>query len=90
MRLKANKTSLYKLVAEHQPLPSMKKTQFCKAPRSRSYFLHWYNDAIDEYCKAFFSVCGGIPSLGLTIGSEWHVVNFTIQELQGRGMIDNN
>jgi hypothetical protein len=43
---------------------------------------------MDVSCRAFFSVCGGKPSLGLTIGTEWHVVDFGVQELLERGMID--
>lgn len=89
MRLKATKTSLYKLVSEYQPLPCMKKTEFCKVRGSRSYFLNWHNDVLGEDCYAHFSVYGGIPSLGLHIGVEWHVVDFTVQELRERGMIDD-
>jgi len=38
MKLKATKTSLYKLVSEYTPLPNMKRTEFVKVPRVRPYF----------------------------------------------------
>jgi hypothetical protein len=88
MRLKANKTSLYKLVGLYQPLPKMKDTRFSKIPRERSYILSWFNSVLGENCRANFSVAAGRPFLGLTIGVEWHCVNFTAQELKEHGMID--
>lgn len=33
LRLKANKTSLYKLVSDYEKLPPMRRTRFTKAPR---------------------------------------------------------
>ena len=41
LRLKANKTSLYKLVAEFMPLPGIRRVDFSKAPRTPDYWLEW-------------------------------------------------
>ncbi len=58
LRLKANKTSLYKLVSEFENLPPMRKTEFRKAYRSPDYWLKW-SDSSDFWCEAFLSTCCG-------------------------------
>lgn len=41
MRLKANKTSLYNLVATYKPLPGMRRVDFQKANGRPDYWLEW-------------------------------------------------
>lgn len=61
-KLKANKTSLYKLVAEYEPLPSMRRVMFTKTPRQPSYWLEWEDDK-GLWCKAYLASCLGKPLL---------------------------
>ena len=65
LRLKANKTSLYKLVAEFMPLPGIRRVDFTKAPRTPDYWLEWATG--DGYAKAFLSTIMGRPLLSVTI-----------------------
>ena len=51
MRLKANKTSLYNLVATYKPLPGMRRVDFQKANGRPDYWLEWTTD--DGHTKAF-------------------------------------
>ena len=44
MRLKANKTSLYNLVATYKPLPGMRRVDFQKANGRPDYWLEWKTD----------------------------------------------
>lgn len=44
MRLKANKTSLYNLVATYKPLPGMRRVDFQKANGRPDYWLEWTTD----------------------------------------------
>lgn len=53
MRLKANKTSLYNLVATYKPLPGMRRVDFQKANGRPDYWLEWTTD--DGHTKAFLS-----------------------------------
>lgn len=64
LRLKATKTSLYKLVHYYEPLPPMGRTQFTKAFREPDYWLEW-TDACGLFCKAFLSCCGGKALLSI-------------------------
>lgn len=81
MRLKATKSSLYKLVGEHADLPPMHITTFKKAHRCRSYWLHWY-----EGTAYLTASCGCVL---LTInGENRRVYRPTLAELLGRGMIE--
>lgn len=41
LRLKANKTSLYNLVATYKPLPGMRRVDFQKANGRPDYWLEW-------------------------------------------------
>ena len=82
MRLKATKSSLYKLVREYLPLPVMKRVCFSKVPRRRSYFLMWGpNDVL-------FNVRFGKPYLGIKQDGEWRCQYLGIQDLIERGMIE--
>ena len=51
LRLKANKTSLYNLVATYKPLPGMRRVDFQKANGRPDYWLEWTTD--DGHTKAF-------------------------------------
>ena len=64
MRLKANKTSLYNLVATYKPLPGMRRVDFQKANGRPDYWLEWTTD--DGHTKAFLSSSLGCPILTIT------------------------
>lgn len=93
LRLKATKTSLYKLVRDFEPLPPMRRTQFTKAFREPDYWLEW-RDAGGLWCKAFLSVCGGSALLAVTrkefCGPERSRVvhGLGLPELRKRGMVE--
>lgn len=59
LRLKANKTSLYNLVATYKPLPGMRRVDFQKANGRPDYWLEWMTD--DGHTKAFLSSSLGAP-----------------------------
>ena len=63
-RLKANKTSLYKLVGEFENLPPMRRVTITKAYRTPDWWLKW-TDADGLLCVAFFSTCMGKPLLSI-------------------------
>lgn len=92
LRLKANKTSLYKLVAEFVPLPGIRRVDFTKAPRTQDYWLKW--DTGDGYAKAFLSTIMGRPLLSITIrdvdGSQlsYKVHNLSVDGLRDRSMVE--
>lgn len=96
LRLKATKTSLYKLVAEFVPnLPPMRRgTEFIKYPRTPDYALNWIAPEWDT-AHAFFSTCMGRPLLsieirdgetGKTVSRTTHALN--PQDLRERGMVE--
>ena len=62
--MKANKTSLYKLVAEYEDLPPMRQVTITKAYRSPDWWLKW-TDADGLLCMAFFATCLGKPLLSI-------------------------
>ena len=63
-RLKANKTSLYKLVGEFEDLPPMRRVTITKAYRAPDWWLKW-TDADGLLCVAFFSTCMGKALLSI-------------------------
>ena len=96
LRLKANKTALYKLVADYvDNLPPMRSgTEFIKYPRTPDYALNWI---IPEWntAHAFFSTCMGRPLLsieirdgetGKTAGRTTYAL--TLRDLRERGMVE--
>lgn len=93
LRLKANKTSLYKLVAAYEVLPSMRRVRFTKAYRRPDYWLEWVN-ASGLLCVAFFATCMGKPMLAIErkeIGGPQvsRVVHgLDTKDLQERGMVE--
>ena len=68
LRLKANKTALYKLVADYvDNLPPMRSgTEFIKYPRTPDYALNWITPEWNT-AHAFFSTCMGRPLLSIEI-----------------------
>ena len=92
LRLKANKTSLYKLVAGFTPLPGIRRVDFAKAPGTPDYWLEWATG--DGYAKALLSTIMGRPLLSITIrdvdGSQlsYEVHNLSVDGLRDRGMVE--
>lgn len=94
IRLKANKTSLYKLVGTFENLPPMRRTGFVKVYRRPDYRMEW-EDGAGMYCEAFFTACGGKPLLIITkkkfygpiISRVVHTID--LQDLRERGMVEN-
>ena len=88
LRLKANKTSLYKLVAEYVPdLPPMRTgTEFWKAKRHPDYFLEWVTREWNS-AQAFFSTCMGRPLLSVTVqDQDGHTVSREVYHLDLAGL----
>ena len=90
-RLKTNKSTLYKLVAEYEQLPARKQVVFYKTPRQPSYWLEWPDSSL--WCKAYFTAVMGRPVLAITkyqngqeISSAAHTLD--IEDLRARGMTE--
>lgn len=92
MRLKANKTSLYNLVATYKPLPGMRRVDFQKANGRPDYWLEWTTD--DGHTKAFLSSSLGHPILTITThdaagGQLYHEAHrLSVEGLRERGMVE--
>lgn len=93
MRLKANKSSLYKLVKDHdESVTGIRSCEFHKSFRSPSYSLDWSSDGL--WCHAFFSTCLGKPMLAIkkkdVDGTEvsWRTFDLSISDLRERNMIE--
>ena len=84
LRLKANKTSLYNLVATYKPLPGMRRVDFQKANGRPDYWLEWTTD--DGHTKAFLSSSLGHPILTITTHDEAH--RLSVEGLRERGMVE--
>ncbi len=96
LRLTANKTKLYTLVAHFvDNLPPMRSgTEFIKYPRSPDYALNWSTPEWNT-AHAFFSTCMGRPLLsieikdgetGKTVSRTTHALD--LQDLRERGMVE--
>ena len=87
LKLKANKTSLYNLVAVYKPLPGMRRVDFQKANGRPDYWLEWTTD--DGHTKAFLSSSLRCPILTITThdaagGKLYHEAhNLSIEGLRG-------
>lgn len=92
LRLKANKTSLYNLVATYKPLPGMRRVDFQKANGRPDYWLEWTTD--DGHTKAFLSSSLGHPILTITThdaagGQLYHEAHrLSVEGLRERGMVE--
>lgn len=87
-RLKANKTSLYKLVGTYEALPPMRLVIVKKAPRVTNWWMDWENDS-RLFCKAFFYSCAGKAFLSITkreIGGPQ--VSRVVQELDTKDLLE--
>ena len=94
LRLTANKTKLYTLVADYvDNLPPMRKATFTKYPRTPDYALEWATER--EKGRAFLSACMGRPLLaieikdgetGKTVIRTTHAL--TLRDLRERGMVE--
>lgn len=94
MRLKACKTSLYKLVAEYvKDLPPMRSgTEFVKYPRTTAYALDWVTKDWN-HAHAHFSACIGHPLLAIEVMEDGRIVSRVVHEvdladLRRRGMVE--
>ena len=94
LRLKANKTSLYKLVSDYEGgLPPMRRTRFAKADRRPDYSLEW-TDTDGRRCQAFFCVSAGRALLTIERKRPFEpersrvVHGLAIGDLQARGMVE--
>lgn len=94
LRLKATKTSLYKLVAEYvKDLPPIRSgTEFIKYFRARSYALEWATKDWNR-AHAYFSTCMGRPLLAIEVRDDGHTVSRVVHkvdpdDLRRRGMVE--
>ena len=86
MRLKATKTNLYRLTLKYVPeIPTMRQTEFSKAPRSQSWWLRWWNDT--QRCEVYFSAVAGLARLIIYPSNQ--VMPISLDELQQYDLIDN-
>lgn len=82
MKIKACKTSMYKLASDYTRLPIMKRTRYYKTPRSASYYLEWMGG------RAFLSPVFGKPLISITTEDEpWKVYQLSIPDLLNNNMI---
>lgn len=94
LRLTANKTKLYTLVADYvDNLPPMRKTTFIKYPPHHDYAMEWATER--EKGRAFFSACMGRPLLRIDIDEKetgrmvWGTSKcIDLQDLRERGMVE--
>lgn len=93
LRLKATKTSLYKLVSDYEKLPPMCRVRFTKAPRQPDYWLEWW-DSGGLWCKAYLAAGLGRAVLSITrkefCGPEVSCVVYglSVKDLEMRGMTE--
>lgn len=95
MRLKACKTSLYKLAAEYvKDLPPMRSgTEFTKYPRTPDFVLEWVTKDWN-HARAFFSTCMGRPLLAIEVWDDDHTISrevhtLAVADLRERGMVED-
>lgn len=97
LRLKATKTSLYKLVAEYTTLPGIRRVEFVKAYREPDFWLKWRTegDQVGDYAEAFLAACLGKPQLSITVRDfDGHEVSrvvhtLTVEQLRERNLLEN-
>lgn len=92
MRLKATKTSMYRLVGDYEDLPPMRRTTFTKAYRQPDFWLRW-RDADGMACKAFLAAYAGRLVLSITKEQEYgdpeyRAYTLSVGDLRKRGMIE--
>lgn len=93
LRLKANKTSLYRLVRDKDPCAGgFRAAEFRKTPRQPSYFLEWGGAGLQ--CQAYFAASMGAPILtiekkdfyGKIVSRVVHTLD--LADLRERGMVE--
>ncbi|MCL2425758.1 MAG: hypothetical protein FWD05_05425 [Oscillospiraceae bacterium] len=91
--IKANKTKLYRLVAEYIYLPKMKYTSFIEAPDRSTYCLEWYT-TVGVYYRAYYTFVDDNPRVTIQYKSEQtnsyvnHIVDIPdITNLINKGMM---
>ena len=96
LRLTANKTKLYKLVAEYvKDLPPMRSgTTFVKYPRTKDCALEWVTQEWDR-ASAYLSACMGKPLLSILVRDgdtgkikKRDIHRLDLQGLRERGMVE--
>lgn len=93
LRLRATKTSAYKLVSDYEKLPPMRRVRFTKAPRQPDYWLEW-QDSGGLWCKAYLAAGLGRAVLSITrkefCGPEVSrmVYGLSLKDLGARGMTE--
>lgn len=94
LRLKACKTSLYKLVEEYvKDLPPMRSgTNFVKYQRATAYAMEWVTEDWNR-ARAYFSTCMGRPLLAIEVRDDGHMVSrevhtLAVADLRERGMVE--
>lgn len=81
--LKANKTKMVKLLRDKGYKPTIKRAQFEKAFRARSYWLTWLES--DGMLEALLMTAGGRTYLrirNLTTGAEDRMIHIPLAELE--------
>lgn len=87
MKLKASKTRIYNLVREYYSnLPPLRKTDFCKAPRSRSWWLRWNQGSYS--CEAYFSAVAGEAVLQTIVRSRRNVRIIPFEDLKKYDLVE--
>ncbi len=86
LRLKANKTALYRLVSGYETLPPMRRTEFVKAHRQPAFYLKWWDRGTP--CYAYISASLGKAVLLIAHGPASYTRVLSIDDLRSRGMVE--
>jgi len=87
--IKANKTKLYRLIAEHIFLPKMKYTSFIEAPDRSMYCLEWHT-ARGVHYRACYTFVDNYPRLVIQYKNEKSkaFINHTIAILDVTNLVE--
>lgn len=90
MKLQASKMRLYRLVKAHYlDIPSVHRTEFVKAPRSRAWWLN-FDDPSGRRCKFFFSTCLGRAYLSFERGASYKTLEIPLDELKAFDLVEED
>lgn len=86
--LKTNKTKMVNLIRTKGYHPTVRRAQYEKAFRARSYWLSWFES--DGLYKALLMTAGGRTYLRVTnqTTGEENMIHIPLTELQKYGMIE--
>jgi len=87
MKLKATKTSMYKLVSEYAQLPLMKHVEYRKHTRRNGYDMQWNCSLTGYEQKAVFIICGGAIMLIIESEDERKVHRPEVESLIALGLL---